>query len=74
MIEVEVENRSGVAADEAGLGVVAQDLVAAPNVILTPHVAGITAESQLRINEILVANIELVLSGKSATHAVGAVK
>ncbi len=45
-----------------------------PNLILTPHVAGITKESQLRINQILTANIELVLNSKPATHAVGAFK
>lgn len=45
-----------------------------PNLILTPHVAGITKESQLRINQILTANIELVLRSKPATHAVGALK
>jgi D-3-phosphoglycerate dehydrogenase/(S)-sulfolactate dehydrogenase len=45
-----------------------------PNLILTPHVAGITKESQLRINQILTANIELVLNSKAATHAVGALK
>ena len=45
-----------------------------PNLILTPHVAGITKESQLRINQILTSNIELVLNSKPATHAVGAVK
>ena len=44
------------------------------NLILTPHVAGITKESQLRINQILTSNIELVLIGKPATHAVGALK
>lgn len=44
------------------------------NLILTPHVAGITKESQLRINQILTSNIELVLDGKPATHAVGALK
>lgn len=44
------------------------------NVILTPHIAGITKESQLAINEILVSNIDLVLEGKSANHAVGNVK
>lgn len=43
-----------------------------PNLILTPHVAGITSQSQLRINKILTANIELVLNSKPATHAVGA--
>jgi D-3-phosphoglycerate dehydrogenase/(S)-sulfolactate dehydrogenase len=45
-----------------------------PNLILTPHVAGITKESQLRINQILTANIDLVLNSKHATHAVGALK
>ena len=45
-----------------------------PNLILTPHVAGITSESQLRINQILTSNIELVLNSKPATHAVGALK
>ena len=50
------------------------ELETLPNVIVTPHVAGITAESQLRINEILVANIELVLRGSAASHAVGKVK
>jgi D-3-phosphoglycerate dehydrogenase/(S)-sulfolactate dehydrogenase len=45
-----------------------------PNLILTPHVAGITSQSQLRINQILTANIELVLNSKPATHAVGALK
>ena len=45
-----------------------------PNLILTPHVAGITSQSQLRINEILTSNIELVLNSKPVTHAVGALK
>ena len=45
-----------------------------PNLILTPHVAGITRESQLRINQILTSNIELILNSKPATHAVGALK
>jgi D-3-phosphoglycerate dehydrogenase/(S)-sulfolactate dehydrogenase len=45
-----------------------------PNLILTPHVAGITNESQLRINEILTTNIAKVLENESATHAVGALK
>ncbi len=45
-----------------------------PNLILTPHVAGITSQSQLRINQILTSNIELVLNSKPATHAVGALK
>ena len=48
------------------------ELEAANNLILTPHIAGITKESQLAINKILVENIDLVLSGNKATHAVGA--
>ena len=47
------------------------ELESLQNVILTPHVAGITSESQLAINKILVDNIDLVLDGKKATHAVG---
>jgi D-3-phosphoglycerate dehydrogenase/(S)-sulfolactate dehydrogenase len=44
------------------------------NLILTPHVAGITSQSQLRINEILASNILKVLSNQVATHAVGLIK
>jgi D-3-phosphoglycerate dehydrogenase len=40
------------------------------NVVLTPHVAGITRESQARITEILAHDIEEVLSGGSACNAV----
>ena len=50
------------------------EMEAISNLILTPHVAGITKESQLRINQILTSNIELVLNSKPATHAVGALK
>ena len=50
------------------------ELETLPNVILAPHVAGITSESQLRINEILTANIELALTGKAAVNAVGSLK
>ena len=50
------------------------DMEVIPNLILTPHVAGITSQSQLRINEILTSNIQLVLNSKAATHAVGALK
>ena len=42
------------------------------SVILTPHIAGITRESQAKINSILISNIELVLASVHATHAVGA--
>jgi len=44
------------------------------NLILTPHVAGITSQSVMRINEIIASNIALVLNDKEATHAVGAIK
>ena len=43
----------------------------APNVIFTPHVAGITVESQRRIATILAEDITAVLSGGTASHAVG---
>lgn len=42
-----------------------------PNVIYTPHVAGITEGSQQRIAAILAEDIAAVLAGNSATHAVG---
>lgn len=42
-----------------------------PNVILTPHVAGITIESQARIAEILCSDIAAVLGGGEALAAVG---
>lgn len=51
----------------------ASELESFTNVILTPHIAGITKESQYAINKILVENIDLVLDGKKASHAVGKV-
>ena len=44
------------------------------NVILTPHVAGITKESQAKINHVLVSEVEAALTGKSPSYAVGSVK
>lgn len=44
----------------------------APNVIFTPHVAGITAASQQRIMTVLADDITAVLDGGAAGHAVGA--
>lgn len=44
------------------------------NVILTPHIAGITRESQNAINQVLVSEIELALAGKPQRYAVGAIK
>lgn len=46
-------------------------LEAHPNVILTPHVAGISVQAQTRIAEILCQQIQLVLEGQQATTAVG---
>jgi len=44
------------------------------NVILTPHIAGITVESQAKINEVLVSEVERSLNGAPPQCAVGAVK
>lgn len=44
------------------------------NVILTPHIAGITVQSQERILEILARDIDAVLSGAPALSAVGTSK
>ena len=45
-----------------------------PNVILTPHIAGITKESQAKINEVLVDEVRSALTGGSPSYAVGGVK
>ncbi len=42
-----------------------------PNVIMTPHVAGITEQAQQRIAKIICQQIDAVLNGDSATYAVG---
>ena len=44
------------------------------NVILTPHIAGITKESQAKINQVLVSEVEAALTGKNPSYAVGSVK
>jgi D-3-phosphoglycerate dehydrogenase/(S)-sulfolactate dehydrogenase len=44
------------------------------NVILTPHIAGITRESQAKINEVLVSEVKAAMSGGTPNYAVGAVK
>lgn len=44
------------------------------NVILTPHIAGITVESQAKVNEVLVSEVERSLNGAPPEYAVGSVK
>jgi len=44
------------------------------NVILTPHIAGITKESQAAINRVLVSEIEAALTNSPHKYAVGKVK
>lgn len=44
------------------------------NVILSPHIAGITKESQAAINRVLVSEIEAALTGTPHKYAVGKVK
>jgi D-3-phosphoglycerate dehydrogenase len=41
------------------------------NVVLTPHVAGITSQAQARIGALLCSDIDNVLNGEEAKHAVG---
>lgn len=41
-----------------------------PNVVLTPHIAGITDAAQSRIADVLCSEIRTVLSGGEAGHAV----
>jgi D-3-phosphoglycerate dehydrogenase len=44
-----------------------------PNVVLSPHVAGITEASQERILRVLAHDVRAVLSGEPALNAVGAI-
>lgn len=44
------------------------------NVVLTPHIAGLTGASQERILRILATDIRAVLAGEPALNAVGAVR
>jgi D-3-phosphoglycerate dehydrogenase / 2-oxoglutarate reductase len=46
----------------------------APNLVLSPHVAGITRQSQDRIAHALIANLRVLLRGEPAPDAVGAVR
>lgn len=79
--EVDLESalKNGVIAG-AGLDVRAQEppkdkrFTDLNNVVLAPHVAGITQESQTAINQVLVSEIQAALSSGVQRYAVGAVK
>lgn len=43
-----------------------------PHVVLSPHVAGLTHESQEQVTTVLAHNLDLVLGGQEALQAVGA--
>jgi phosphoglycerate dehydrogenase-like enzyme len=44
------------------------------NVVLTPHVAGITHQAQDRILGVLAADLETLFRGEEANHAVGSLR
>ena len=77
--DLETALRDGVIAG-AGLDVRAQEppkdkrFTDLNNVVLAPHVAGITQESQAAINQVLVSEIRAALTGGAQKYAVGAVK
>ena len=77
--DLEQALRDGVIAG-AGLDVRAQEppkdkrFTDLDNVVLAPHIAGITHESQAAINRVLVSEIRAALSGQVQSYAVGAVK
>jgi D-3-phosphoglycerate dehydrogenase/(S)-sulfolactate dehydrogenase len=77
--DLEIALKNGVIAG-AGLDVRAQEppqdkrFTDLSNVVLAPHVAGITAESQAAINRVLVSEIRAALTGGAQQYAVGAVK
>ena len=77
--DLEAALKGGVIAG-AGLDVRAQEppqdkrFTDLANVVLAPHIAGITHESQAAINRVLVSEISAALSGGEQKFAVGAVK
>lgn len=77
--DLEAALKGGVIAG-AGLDVRAQEppqdkrFTDLANVVLAPHIAGITHESQAAINRVLVSEISAALSGGEQRYAVGAVK
>ena len=78
-VDLEAALKSGVIAG-AGLDVRAQEppqdqrFTNLSNVLLAPHVAGITVESQAAINRVLVSEIKAALTGGEQKYAVGAIK
>ncbi len=65
----------------AGLDVFAREpidaanpLLGAPNVILTPHIAGATAEAQAQIVEVTIDNVVRALRGQEPANIVNGVK
>ena len=65
----------------AGLDVFAREpldaaspLLGAPNVILTPHIAGATAEAQAQIVEVTIDNVVRALRGQEPANVVNGVK
>ena len=78
-VDLEAALKSGVIAG-AGLDVRAQEppqdqrFSNLSNVLLAPHVAGITVESQAAINRVLVSEIKAALTGGEQKYAVGAIK
>lgn len=77
--DLESALKNGVIAG-AGLDVRAQEppqdkrFTDVANVVLAPHIAGITHESQAAINRVLVSEIRAALTGEAQQYAVGAVK
>ena len=77
--DLEAALKNGVIAG-AGLDVRAQEppqdkrFTDLSNVVLAPHVAGITSESQAAINRVLVSEIRAALTGGAQQYAVGAIK
>ncbi len=49
-------------------------LLDAPNVILTPHIAGAANESRVRIGDMFIENVVRVLRGEEPINIVNGVK
>ncbi len=52
----------------------ANPLLTAPNVMLSPHIAGTTDESRWRMIEMTLANIQRVLNGEKPRNVVNGVE